>query len=124
MCFYKVGPIDHCTHVPGPVDQYSAEIEYNAVCTAGMALENLIILNNDLLNKDPCLVTEQSPIIILDGKSAICMANNGKDTKQTRHIYRRMRFVRNGEDYNLHETVLCGEVLQLSSIGINNGRGD
>ena len=34
MIFYQGGPIDHCTHVPGPVAQYSAESEYNAACTA------------------------------------------------------------------------------------------
>ena len=25
--FYKGGPIDHCTHIPGPVAQSSAESE-------------------------------------------------------------------------------------------------
>ena len=29
--FYQGGPIDHGTHVPGPVDQSSAESEYNAL---------------------------------------------------------------------------------------------
>ena len=29
IVFYQGGPIDNFTHVPGPVDQYSAEIEYN-----------------------------------------------------------------------------------------------
>ena len=29
--------VDHCTHVPVPVAQSSAESEYNAACTAGMA---------------------------------------------------------------------------------------
>ena len=36
--FYQGGPIDHGTHVPIPVAQFSAESEYNASCTAGMAL--------------------------------------------------------------------------------------
>ena len=30
IIFYQGGPIDHGTHVPGPVAQYSAESEYNA----------------------------------------------------------------------------------------------
>ena len=34
--FYQGGPIDHGTHVPGPVEQSSAESEYNAACTAGL----------------------------------------------------------------------------------------
>ena len=36
--------------------------------------------NNEFLNKDPDVVPEQSPLIILDIKSDIYMANNGKDT--------------------------------------------
>ena len=36
--FYQGGPIDHCTHVPGPVSQSSAESEYNSSFTAIMAL--------------------------------------------------------------------------------------
>ena len=38
IIFYQGGPIDHGTHVPGTVAQSSAESEYNAACTAGMAL--------------------------------------------------------------------------------------
>ena len=29
ILFYQGGQIGHFTHVPGPVDQYSAESEYN-----------------------------------------------------------------------------------------------
>ena len=29
IVFYQGGPLDHCTYVPGPVSQYSAESEYN-----------------------------------------------------------------------------------------------
>ena len=35
IIFYQGGTIDHGTHVPGPVDQPSAESEYNSACTAG-----------------------------------------------------------------------------------------
>ena len=41
------------------------------------------------------MVTSESPIIILDSKSAVCMANNFKDTNHTRNIYRRVNFVSN-----------------------------
>ena len=51
--FYKGGPIDNGTHVPGPVAQSSAESEYNATCTAGMALEHFRMLVHELLNEDP-----------------------------------------------------------------------
>ena len=39
-----------------------------------------------LLNKDPYIVPEEAPIIILDSKSDMCMDSNGKDTRCTRHI--------------------------------------
>ena len=54
------------------------------------------MLINELLNKDPDIVPEEDPLIVLDGKYAMCMAKNGKDTKHTRHIARRINFVSNG----------------------------
>ena len=96
--FYQGGPIDHGTHVPGPVAQSSAESEYNAVCTAGMALAHFSMLIHELLNKDPDIVPEEYPLIVLDSKSAMCMSKNFKHANHTRHISRRMYFVRNGEN--------------------------
>ena len=62
-----------------------------------MALAYFRMLIHELLNNDPDIVPEEAPLIFLDSKSAMCMAKNGKDTKHTRHIARRMHFVRNGE---------------------------
>ena len=56
------------------------------------------MLNNGLLNKDPYLILEQAFLIILDGKSAIRMDNNGKVTKNIRYISRIMNFVINGDE--------------------------
>ena len=53
IIFYQCAPIDHGTHVTGPVAQSSAESEYNVACTTGMALAHFIILIHELLNKDP-----------------------------------------------------------------------
>ena len=61
-----------------------------------MALAHCRMLINELLNKNPDIVPKEAPLIALDRKSAVCMAKNGKDTKHTRHIARRMHFVRNG----------------------------
>ena len=69
--FYQSVPIDHYTYVPYPVAQYSAESEYNSACTVLMSLAHFRMLNNELLNKYPDLVTLQAPLIILDRKSAI-----------------------------------------------------
>ena len=52
------------------------------------------------------------------------MAKNDKDTKHTRHIYRRINFVRNDEECNFHKAAWCEEVLKLSDIGTNNVRED
>ena len=86
IIFYQGGTFDHGKNVPGPVDQSSAESEYNAACTAGMALENFRMLIHELLNKDPYIIPKESPLIVLDSKYTMCMAKNGKDTKHNRHI--------------------------------------
>ena len=49
------------------------------------------------MKKYPDIVPEEAPLIILDSKSAVCMDNNGKNTKHTRHIYGRVNCVRSGE---------------------------
>ena len=54
--FYRGCTIDHGTHVPGPFSQSSAESDYNAACTSGMALANFKMSIHELLNKDPDIV--------------------------------------------------------------------
>ena len=67
-----------------------------------MDLAHFIMLIHEFLNKDPDIVPEEAPLIILDCKFAMCMAKNGKDTKHNRNIARRMNFVRNGENCKMH----------------------
>ena len=43
------------------------------------------MLIHDVLNKDPYIVLEEYPLIILDIKYDVCMAKNDKDIKHTRH---------------------------------------
>ena len=95
IIFYQGGTIDYVTHVLGPVAQSSAESEYNAAYTVGMNLAHFRILIHELLNKDPDIVTEEDPMIILDSKYYVCMTKNCKDTKHTNYIPRRVHFVRN-----------------------------
>ena len=64
-----------------------------------MALAHFRMLIHELFNKDPDIVPEEAPLIILDSKSAIYMPNNGKDANHTRHIYRGVHFVRNVEKW-------------------------
>ena len=82
------------------------------------------MLNNELLNKDTYVVPEQAPIIILDEKSTVCMANNGNDTKHTIRIDIIMHSVRNDEECNLHYTVWYEGVKKLADIGTKNVRKD
>ena len=90
IIFYQGGIIYHDTHVPVPVAQSISESEYNTACTAGMVLAHFRVLFNELVNKDPYIFPEEATLIILDGKSDVCMANNGKDTNLIRNIYRRV----------------------------------
>ena len=120
VIFYQGGPIDHGTHVPGPVAQSSAESEYNAACNAGMALENFRMLIHELLNEDPDMVPKEALFIVLGSKSPMCMAKNGKDTKHTRHIASIMHSVRNGEKCMMHKIDWCEGGLMLADIGTKN----
>ena len=63
-----------------------------------MALEHYRMLIHEFLNKDSDIVPEEAPLIILDSIFYMFMANNGKDTKHTSHIARRVNFVSNGEN--------------------------
>ena len=98
----------------------SVESEYNAACTAGMALAHFRMLFHELSNEDPDMVPKETPLIVLYIKSSMCMAKNGKDTKHTRHIARRMHFARNGEMCKMHKIDWCEGGLKLADIGTKN----
>ena len=66
------------------------------------------------------MVPKEAPLIVLDSKSAMCMSKNGKDTKHTRHIARRIHFVRNVEKCKMHKKDQCEGVLILADIGTKN----
>ena len=55
------------------------------------------MLSHELLNKDPDVLPDEAPLIILESKSVMCMDKNGKDAKHRRQIARRIHFVRNGK---------------------------
>ena len=66
------------------------------------------------------MVPKEAPFIFLDSKSAMCMAKNGRDAKHTRHIARRMHFVKNGEKCKMHKIDWFEGGLQFSDIGTKN----
>ena len=83
---------------------------------------NFMMLNNEFLNKDIDVVSEQASLNILDSKSALFMDKNGKETKHTRQNPRIMNFVRNGIYCSLYKTVWYDISLQLAEIVTNNVR--
>ena len=48
------------------------------------------------------------------------MANNGKDTKHTRHIARIMHLVRNDKKFKMNNIDWCEGGLKLAAIGTKN----
>ena len=85
-----------------------------------MALAHFRMLIHELLNKDPDIVLEEYPLIILDSKYYIYMAKNVKDNKHNIHIATRINFVRNGEKCKMHKIDWCEGGLQLSDVDIKN----
>ena len=73
-----------------------------------------------MINKDTDIFPDEAPIIILDRKSSVCMANNGNYIKHTRHITRRVNFVRNGKKWKMHKIDWCEVGLKLVDIATNN----
>ena len=85
-----------------------------------MGLAHFRMLIHELFNKDPDIVPEEDPLIVLYSMSDICMAKNGKDTKQSIHIARRIRFLRNRDKCKMHKIYWCEGGLELADIGTKN----
>ena len=85
-----------------------------------MALAHFRILIHELINEDPEIVPKEAYLIVLDSKSAMCMANNRKDTKHTRNITRIIHLVTNGEKCKMHKIDWCEVGLQLAYISSKN----
>ena len=47
-----------------------------------MALAHFRMLIHEFLNKDPAIVPEEAPLILLDSKTAMFMDKNGEDKKK------------------------------------------
>ena len=77
-------------------------------------------VNSSIFEQNPGIVPEESPMIVLYNKSSMCVANNGKDTKHTRHIVRRIHLVRNSEKYKMQNIDCYEGGLKLADIATNN----
>ena len=85
-----------------------------------MDLAHFMMLIHEFLNKDTDIVPEEDPLIILDSKSSVFMANNDKYINNTSHIAIRVDFVRNYEIRKIHKMDWCEGGLKLSDISTNN----
>ena len=85
-----------------------------------MDLAHFRMLVHELLNEEPEMVPKETHLIVLDSKSDMCMDKNGRDTKHTRHIARRMHFVSNVEKCKMHKIDWRKGGLQLADIGTKN----
>ena len=85
-----------------------------------MDLLHLRMLIREFLNKNPDIVPEEAPIIILDSKYDVCIDNTGEDTKNTRHISRRVHFVVNCDKLKLHNIDWCEGGIQFEYIATKN----
>ena len=79
-----------------------------------MALACFRMLIHEFLNKNPDIVPEEAPLCILYSKSSVFMVKNGKDTKETRQIDKRVHFVSDGEELKMHRIYWCEGGLQLA----------
>ena len=85
-----------------------------------MALSHLSMLIHELLEKDTYIVLEQYPLNVLDRKSDVWVANNGKDTNHTMNIDIIVKNLRNGEKFKMHNIYWCEGDLKLADIVTNN----
>ena len=85
-----------------------------------MDLAHFRILIHEFLNKDPDIVPEEDPLVVLYSKSDIFMAKNGNYTKHTRHIPRIMYLVRNGKQCKMDKIDWCEGDLILADIATKN----
>ena len=85
-----------------------------------MASAHFRMLIYEFFNKDPYMVPEEAPLIIVDSKSAVFMDNNGKYSNHTKHIARRVNCVRIGENCKMHKIDWCEGGLQLSDAATTN----
>ena len=88
-----------------------------------MAYAPFRMLIHKFFNKDADIVPEEAPLIILDSKYYVCMYNNVKDTNHTKHIARRMNFVRNDENCKMHKIDWFEGGLKLAYIATKNVGG-
>ena len=114
------GVVDISSHVPMPVALSSAEAEYNTAAVACMATSHVRMVTNEFMRIPVDTYGEPPTKILLDSESAIAMSKNSRDSKRTRHIERRVHYVRQGQGTGMHSLEYVPADLQLADIGTKN----
>ena len=118
-CTYVHGSlVDSASFVPSPIAMSSAEAEYNAAAFGLTAALHTKQVYNFFMQRHP-----DSPVTIAlftDSASAICMMNNNKDTKRTRHIERRIHFLRHARQQGLFVPFKIAGELNPADLGTKN----
>ena len=119
---YMFGSIvDAASFIPNPVALSSAEAEYNACAFAITASIFSRQVFNSFQDRHP-----DSPVTIatfVDSSSAIAMMNSDRDTKRTRHIERRVHFVRQAREQGVFTPFKIPGELNPSDVGTKNLAG-
>ena len=92
--FMQGGPVDFSTFVPSPIAMSSAESETNAGANAGMVMQHLRMLRNELSGMDVDLLLDPPILMLCDNNSAVIIANSEKDVKSLRHCKRRLFYMK------------------------------
>ena len=120
--YQQGGIVDGGCFLPTPVAMSSAEAEYNALAHAMQCTSNTRQVIHEINGNHP-----DSPLSIplfCDSQSALTIGENNKDTKRTRHIQRRVHYVRdNIASGNFEGYKIPGE-FNPSDVGTKNLTSD
>jgi hypothetical protein len=92
LIYHQGGIVDGGCFVPTPIAMSSAEAEYNALAQAMQVAAHTRQIIQELYGNHPD--TPLSVPFLCDSESALKIGKKAKDTKRTRHIQRRIHYVR------------------------------
>ena len=122
LLYFRGGLVNAGSFVPTPIALSSAEAEYNALAHSFQAVVNSRQLIHELYGNNAD--TPLSIPVFCDSESAIAIGSNLKDTKRTRHIQRRVHYVRDNIDSRNHTVHKIDGELNPSDVGTKNLSAD
>ena len=120
--YQQGGIVEAACFVPNPVAMSSAEAEYNAVAHAMQRCANVRQVLQELSGNAP-----DAPLnipVLCDSESALIIGQNNKDTKRTRHIERRIHYVRDGFASRMYDGIKILGTINPADVGTKNLASD